>query len=201
MTWHAFCLRGATPPGGKPIELLRIVDWDLDWQDQYLFESPVSLAKGTKIKVEITYDNSAQNPENPFSPPRPISWGRESTDEMGSITMLAIAKNESERVILEQDLKSRTRESLRKRISSQVGGISGLLGRSSAGGGVLSGGLLKLLDRNRDGKLQKTEIPEKQRDRLLDLMDSNNDDTLDQSELDIGRKSIEKFLEAKPKGN
>ncbi len=188
----------ATPPVGNPIELLRIDDWDLDWQDQYLFESPVALAKGTKIKVDIIYDNSAQNPENPFSPPRPISWGRESTDEMGSITMLATAKNESERGVLEQDIKARTRESLRKRISSQMGGI---MGRGSPlGGGVLNGGILKLLDRNRDGKLQKSEIPEKQRDRLLDLMDSNNDDIIDQSELDNGRKSIEKFLEIVPKG-
>ena len=191
----------ATPPGGKPIELLRIDDWDLDWQDQYLFESPVPLAKGTKLTVDIIYDNSAQNPENPFSPPRPISWGRESKDEMGSITMLAIAKNESEREILEQDIKSRTRESLRLRISSQMGGVSGLMGRGGAsGGGFLEGALLKLLDRNQDGKLQKSEIPEKQRDRLLDLMDSNNDDTIDQSEWDNGRKSIRKFLEANPKG-
>lgn len=188
----------ATPPLGNPIELLRIDDWDLDWQDQYLFESPVPLAKGTKIKVDIIYDNSAQNPENPFSPPRPISWGRQSTDEMGSITMLAIAKNESEREILEQDIKARTRESLRKRISSQMGGIGGLMGRGGAlGGGVLNGGLLKLLDRNRDGILQKSEIPEKQRDRLLDLMDKNNDDAIDQTEWDNGRKAIEMFLDVK----
>ena len=187
----------ATPPGGKPMDLLRIDDWDLDWQDQYLFESPVPLSKGTKLTVDIVYDNSAQNPENPFSPPRPISWGRESTDEMGSITMLAIAKNENERVQLEQDLKARTRESLRRRIGSQMGLMGGLMGRS----GPFGGGLLKLLDRNRDGKLQKHEIPEKQRDRLLDLMDSDNDETLDQTELENGRKSIENFLNSKPKGN
>ena len=190
----------ATPPSGQPIELLRIDDWDLDWQDQYLFESPVPLAKGTRITVDITYDNSAQNPENPFSPPRPISWGRESTDEMGSITMLVIAKKESEREILEQDIKTRTRESLRKRIRSQLGGIGGLTGRGGASsGGLFNGGLIKLLDRNRDGKLQKSEIPGKQQDRLLDLMDINNDDTIDQSELESGRKSIEKFLDTNPK--
>ena len=186
----------ATPPGGKPIELLRIDDWDLDWQDQYLYESPVPLTKGTKLLVDITYDNSAENPENPFSPPRPISWGRESTDEMGSITMLAIAKDESERGVLEQDLKTRTRESLRKRIGSQMSLMNGVLGRGSP----LNGGLLRLFDRNRDGKLQKNEIPEKQRDRLLDIMDSNNDDQLDQNEIDEARKSIERFLDAKPKG-
>lgn len=170
---------------------------DLVVQMDRPFESPVPLSKGTKLVVDIVYDNSAQNPENPFSPPRPISWGRESTDEMGSITMLVIAKNENERVLLEQELKSRTSESLRKRIGSQMGLLGGLMGRS----GPLSGGLLKLLDRNRDGKLQKNEIPEKQRDRLLDLMDNNNDETLDQNELENGRKSIERFLNAKPKGN
>lgn len=194
----------ATPPGGEPIELLRIDDWDLDWQDQYMFKSPVSLAKGTKLKVDIIYNNSAENPENPFSPPRPINWGRESTDEMGSITMLAIAKHESERVILEQDIKARTRESLRKRISSQMGGLGGLgglLGRSGPfNGSPFNGVWLKMLDRNRDGKLQKSEIPEKQRDRLLDLMDTNNDDVIDQNELDNGKKSIEQFLNAGPRG-
>jgi hypothetical protein len=186
----------ATPPGGKPIELLRIDDWDLDWQDQYLYESPVPLTKGTKLVVDIIYDNSAENPENPFSPPRPISWGRESTDEMGSITMLAIARDESERAVLEQALKTRTRESLRKRIGSQMSLMNGVLGRS----GPLNGGLLRLFDRNRDGKLQKSEIPEKQRERLLDIMDSNNDDQLDQNEIDEARKSIERFLDTKPKG-
>jgi len=192
----------ATPPGDKPIELLRIDDWDLDWQDQYQFESPVTLPKGTKISVDIVYDNSAQNLENPFSPPRAISWGRESTDEMGSITMLAIAKNENDRGILEEDLKTRTRDSLRKRISSQLGGIGGFLGRGGPlNGGPLNGGLVKLLDRNRDGKLQKNEIPERMRDRLLDLMDVNNDETLDEVELENGRKSIEKFLDTSPKGN
>jgi len=56
------------------------------------------------------------------------------------------------------------------------------------------------MDRNRDGKLQKSEIPEKMRDRLLDLMDNNSDEVLGQAELDSGRKSIELFLNSKPKG-
>ena len=110
--------------------------------------------------------------------------------------MLAIAKNEDERELLEQDIKTRTRESLRKRLSSQMGIIGGLIGRV----GSPNGAFLRLMDRNRDGKLQKNEIPEKMRDRLLDLMDNNNDDTLDQTELDNGRKSIEQFLNAKPRG-
>lgn len=50
--------------------------------------------------------------------------------------------------MLEQDLKTRTRESLRKRIGSQMSLMNGVLGRGSP----LNGGLLRLFDRNRDGK-------------------------------------------------
>lgn len=184
----------ATSPSGATIELLRIDDWDLDWQDQYLYQSPVTLVQGTKISVDITYDNSAENPENPFSPPKAISWGRESTDEMGSITMLAIAKDESERPVLEGQLKDRARESLGNRIRSQMGRFGGL-----AAGSRFDGALMKLLDRNRDGTLQKDEIPAKMRDRLLDIMDMNNDESLDKDEIESGRKEMERLLESIPR--
>ena len=187
----------ATQPNGKATELLRINDWDLDWQDQYLYKNPVALPKGTKLTVDITYDNSAKNPENPFSPPRDISWGRESTDEMGSITMLVLAAAENERPVLELALQDRMRDAFSNRIRSQMGRIGGLLG----GGSGLDGAFVKLLDRNRDGRLQKSEIPAKFRDRLLDLMDSNNDEQIDKSEMESGRKEMERLLDRRPKGN
>ncbi len=87
----------ATLPSGETRTLLEIDDWDLDWQDQYQFAKPEALAKGTKLNVTITYDNSANNPENPYSPPQNIKWGRESNDEMGSITLQVIASDESQR--------------------------------------------------------------------------------------------------------
>ncbi|MCF7961163.1 MAG: hypothetical protein K9M08_10495 [Pirellula sp.] len=187
----------ATQPDGKATELLRINDWDLDWQDQYLYKNPVALPKGTKLTVDITYDNSAMNPENPFSPPRDISWGRESTDEMGSITMLVLAAAENERPVLELALQDRMRDAFGNRIRSQMGRIGGLLG----GGNGLDGAFVKLLDRNRDGRLQKSEIPAKFRDRLLDLMDSNNDEQIDKSEMESSRKEMERILDRRPKGN
>jgi mono/diheme cytochrome c family protein len=186
----------ATPPTGKAIELLRINDWDLDWQDQYMYKTPVALPKGTKLTVDITYDNSAMNPENPFSPPRDISWGRESNDEMGSITMLVLAADENERSALETALQDRSRVAFGNRIKSQMGRMGGLLG----GGNGAVGPFVRLLDRNRDGMLQKSELPAKFRDRLLDLMDSNNDDQIDKSEMESSRKEIDRLLERMPKG-
>ena len=179
-------------PNGEKIELLYIDDWDLDWQDQYQFASFQVLPKGTELNVAITYDNSANNPENPYSPPQRISWGRESNDEMGSITMQVIAVDESQRQVLEEDLRKATRESLRKRVQSQSSGLAAL------GGGTLGqGGMLKLLDRNRDGKLQEKEVPEKLRDRLFDFLDNNGDGELDSEELAAGRRSLDSILDRK----
>jgi hypothetical protein len=68
----------ATFPDGSSKPLLWIKDWDFNWHDQYAFKDPVLLPKGTKIDVRITYDNSADNPQNPSNPPRRVQWGEES---------------------------------------------------------------------------------------------------------------------------
>ena len=74
-------------PGGQTRGLLWIAYWNFSWQDTYYFKYPIRLPKGTTIDVEIKYDNSASNPRNPHSPPERVTWGRESTDEMGSIAL------------------------------------------------------------------------------------------------------------------
>jgi mono/diheme cytochrome c family protein len=86
----------AALPGGKLKTLLHIPDWDFGWQEQYQFKDYVDLPKGTKIHAKITYDNSAENPNNPTNPPRRVKWGKESTDEMGSVTLAVVAANEAE---------------------------------------------------------------------------------------------------------
>ncbi len=177
---------------GKQLELLRIDDWDLDWQDQYQFSVPIDLPKGTEISATIVYDNSSNNPENPFSPPQRISWGRESNDEMGSITLQVVASNETDRPQLERLVTKRNRESIQKRVQNQSAGLSAL-----GGGAIGRGGLLKILDRNADGKLQSQEMPERFRDRLLDFLDENSDDVLDEGELAKGRKSLDRILDRK----
>jgi mono/diheme cytochrome c family protein len=81
----------ATLPNGSTRGLLWIKDWDFGWQDSYFFKTPIVLPKGTKIDTVITYDNSEGNPRNPNSPPKEVKWGRESFDEMGSMTALVAA--------------------------------------------------------------------------------------------------------------
>ncbi len=69
-------------PGGKTERLIWIKDWDFNWQGSYLFAKPVRLPKGTILKLEAYYDNSADNPFNPSNPPKRVRFGEETTDEM-----------------------------------------------------------------------------------------------------------------------
>jgi len=72
----------ATVPGGKPETLIRIPMWDFNWQEQYELKEPRKLAKGTILRVRGTYDNSADNPNNPSSPPKSVKLGEQTTNEM-----------------------------------------------------------------------------------------------------------------------
>ncbi len=101
----------ATLPDGNVKKLLRIPDWDFGWQEQYQFADYYDLPKGTRLKVKMTYDNSADNPHNPTSPPRRVRWGKESTDEMGSITLQVVAAREDEFSQLQNAYREHIRES------------------------------------------------------------------------------------------
>jgi hypothetical protein len=87
---------GATLPDGSKKSLIYIPKWDFNWQDSYTYKAPVRLPKDTVIDVELIYNNSADNPANPFNPPRRIRWGEQSTDEMGSIIIGCVAASEAD---------------------------------------------------------------------------------------------------------
>ena len=72
----------ATLPGGNAECLININDWDFNWQGQYRYAQPIALPTGTKLSVEAFYDNSLNNLRNPNDPPKPVSWGEKTTDEM-----------------------------------------------------------------------------------------------------------------------
>jgi mono/diheme cytochrome c family protein len=123
----------ATLPGGAASTLIEIPDWDFGWQEQYQFAEYVPLPKGTRLDVTITYDNSAGNRRNPSSPPKRVTWGEQSTDEMGSVSLHVIAAHPGELPDLQQALGEHIRE-----VVSRDGGLGRLLqlGRGRAGSGA-----------------------------------------------------------------
>ena len=92
----------ATLPDGTIVPMLWIRDWDFNWQDRYVYREPVTLPKDTRIDVTITYDNSADNPQNPYDPPQRVMWGVQSNDEMGVIRFEMITDRVEDEAVLQQ---------------------------------------------------------------------------------------------------
>lgn len=75
----------ATYPDGTSRSLIYIDDWDFHWQANYTFEEPVPLPSGTRIDMVAVFDNSAESKRQPSQPPRAVSWGEGTTDEMALV--------------------------------------------------------------------------------------------------------------------
>lgn len=75
----------ATLPDGTRKWLIRIPEWDLNWQGVCHFREPVFLPRGTVISMRFHYDNSAENVRNPNKPPQRVKGGSHANDEMGNL--------------------------------------------------------------------------------------------------------------------
>lgn len=80
----------AFPPGEEPILLLRVPQWDYNWQALYELKTPKRFKAGTRFEVECSYDNSEENPRNPFNPPRNV-WHNETIFDEMLLPMLTFA--------------------------------------------------------------------------------------------------------------
>jgi len=72
-------------PDKDTLKLINIPRWDFRWQYFYTFNSIVKIPAGSTIIVEGTYDNTVNNPLNPFNPPQTVSereGSMRTTDEM-----------------------------------------------------------------------------------------------------------------------
>lgn len=94
-------IRGvADLPDGTSRVVMQIKDWDFRWQHVYREVTPIRLPRGTRLSMEYTYDNSAENIRNPQLPPARVFWGQRSKDEMGDLWFQLLADNDSDRQLL-----------------------------------------------------------------------------------------------------
>ena len=159
-----------TYPDGREESVFYIDNWAFNWQNRYRYVDPIDLPAGTKVEMVITYDNSADNPSNPFDPPQRIRWGLQSTEEMGGITLLLVANDERDSNRLRRAI--RTSANLAMRAGGGQSGMTAILISR-----------LKMSDKNGDGKLDADELPERYK-RYLQQLDTNKDGVLDFKELE-----------------
>lgn len=94
-------------PDGREEVLLLIPEWDFNWQGAYRYQEPVFLPAGTKVTMSLQFDNSAANVRNPFSPPRAVRYGPNTTDEMAELWLQLLPRDAAGASRFEQALVQR----------------------------------------------------------------------------------------------
>jgi tetratricopeptide (TPR) repeat protein len=87
----------ATLPDGSRKWLIRIPDWDVNWQAVYRYTTPVFLPKGSMVSMRFQYDNSDANPRNPNHPAKRVRGGNQATDEMGHLWLQVLPRGAEDR--------------------------------------------------------------------------------------------------------
>jgi Flp pilus assembly protein TadD/mono/diheme cytochrome c family protein len=90
----------ATLPDGTRKWLIFIKQWDFNWQGVFRYARPQFLPAGTTIAFEFVYDNSADNRHNPHRPPRRVSYGQHTSDEMAELWLQVVTRRPEDRVRL-----------------------------------------------------------------------------------------------------
>tara|TARA_B100001250_G_scaffold142610_1_gene122004 strand:+ start:1 stop:771 length:771 start_codon:yes stop_codon:yes gene_type:complete len=68
-SWEVY----AETPDGETLPIIKIPDWDFDWQGFYYPEYMQHIPQGSRIEAIATYDNTSDNN---------MGWGELTTDEM-----------------------------------------------------------------------------------------------------------------------
>ena len=72
----------ATLPDGPRVDLVTVPRFDFYWQTQYGLAEPQRLPAGSVVHMEATFDNSPESPYQHSNPPREVTFGEATTDEM-----------------------------------------------------------------------------------------------------------------------
>jgi hypothetical protein len=94
-TFKAF----AITPDGDLVPFIKIDNWDFNWQMTYQFDSLLRVPKGSVILAEATYDNTQENPLNPFKPARDTTFGWNTTSEMMEMVMYYVSYRSGDELI------------------------------------------------------------------------------------------------------
>jgi hypothetical protein len=70
--------------------MVEIPRWDFDWQGEFEFEEPITLAPGDQVRMRCTWDNTAANQplvDGERREPQDVLWGEGTYDEMCAASM------------------------------------------------------------------------------------------------------------------
>lgn len=85
-SFKAYAVFGAA----DTIPLVHIPQWDFRWQEIYRFKKPVLIPRDSKLIIEASYDNTADNPFNPNDPPKTITSEGDMRSDQEMMTLLML---------------------------------------------------------------------------------------------------------------
>jgi hypothetical protein len=162
-------------PDGTQKVLLDVPEFDFNWQFGYLLPEPMAIPKGTVIRAVAHHDNSIGNPYNP-DPSKKIKWGSETTDEM---------------MIGFMDYTYASLKDSQSELPDAGGAPAQRTNRNARGGNATSRNLnnnvgaariLRGFDNNKDGVIQRSEIPDAFND-FFEIFDRDQDGKVTREEL------------------
>ena len=159
-------------PDGRTKVLLDVPNYDFNWQTAYRVTEPVLIPEGAYLQCVAHFDNSENNLNNP-DPTQTVRWGDQTWNEMmiGYFDVAVALDNVG----------------LGRNASSAGSGNVSVDGERFDVRSILKA--VRDLDRNKDGKLEKSEVPLKHRP-LFRRLDLNGNDELT---LEEAREAIAKF--------
>jgi hypothetical protein len=160
------------PGESEPTVVLDIPRYDFNWQLRYTLREPLDAPAGATLIGTAWYDNSAENPANP-DPSKTVRWGPQTYDEMmlGYVEYYLVNEDPAH----PEELPAGSTPGRQRR----PGG-----GAGSGGRGLSFENLLTQFDANKDGKIEKKEVPENLH-RQFDRLDRSKDGVLTKD--DFGR--------------
>jgi peroxiredoxin len=152
--------------GERRETLLRVPDYDFNWQHWYQFESPLALGDIDALEMNVHFDNSDRNPTNP-APGDYVTWGDQTWQEM-AIAFLDIARPRGRPAAAPKAHTAGPGERARRRdrIAAEVKRF------------------LADLDKDGDGVVERDETPDAFRRFGFREFDSNGDGRLERDEIE-----------------
>ncbi len=105
---------------GSTENLIKIDNWDFNWQGAYYFNKYKIAKAGSKIHAIASYDNTEDNPTNPNFPPKFVSWGEGTTDEMFFLPLNYVMYREGDEDVVFSDNTTAIKESDDGQIKNKI---------------------------------------------------------------------------------
>jgi hypothetical protein len=106
---HHLCknmLAYAVTPDGDTIRLLKINNWQFNWQLTYRFDKYRKIPEGSEVHFIATFDNTSDNPENQHNPPKDVYASFMADDEMMELFLLHLKyQPDDEKMIIQYNDK------------------------------------------------------------------------------------------------